>query len=118
MTVDYCNNVKPILDRTCVSNCHGADHTVSGRADFRLDRYETVGAVKGAFEFKDRIDARTKDDSMPPIGDMVSPRPSQEERALLDAWFKGGGLQCDAGSGPADAGSSDAGHADAGDGGA
>src|SRR5207253_2108585 len=74
---DYCKNVKPILDNSCVSNCHGPDHTGSGLS-FRFDVYSLGGNPLGAFEKAMDIKARVTDDSMPPFGSM--PRPTMDER--------------------------------------
>ncbi len=111
---DYCTDAKPILDRTCVSNCHGSDTSGSSQP-YRFDKYsDTKG---GSFEKKERIAARVMSDDMPPSSP-ANPRPTAAERTLLIRWAKKG-VECnDAGSvGPSDAGSGDAGTRDGGDGG-
>ncbi len=110
----YCQDIQPILAATCVSSCHGADHT-NGQPGFRLDYYAADGGEPGAFSKAERIKARASDfKTMPPPG---YPAPSNEERALLARWAVGGAPLCDVGTpdgGSADGGSSDAGTSDAG----
>ncbi len=108
---DYCRDAKPILDRTCVTNCHGTDNSGSG-LPFRLDVYSHPSG--GSFEKALRIRARVTTDDMPPSGP-ANPRPSAAERALVIRWVNTGAKQCnDAGSGPADAGTADGGKPDGG----
>ena len=38
----------PILEKSCVQNCHGTVTAGSGRPDFRLDVYADQGTVPGA----------------------------------------------------------------------
>ena len=111
---DYCVDARPILDRTCVSNCHGADTSGSSQP-YRFDKY--TDPAGGSFEKALRIKARVTVDDMPPSGP-ANPRPTAAERALLIRWVNTGAAFCnDAGStGPRDGGA-DGGKADAGDGG-
>jgi hypothetical protein len=95
---DYCHDVKPILDRSCVSNCHGADTTGSQIDRFRLDFYEAQGSVQGAKEQAANIQKRTAADTMPPPGS-PEPRTNLEERALIKRWVESGTPFClDAGT--------------------
>lgn len=111
---DYCADAKPILDRTCVSNCHGTD-TSGSSLPFRLDKYSDPAG--GSFEKALRIKARVTVDDMPPSGP-ANPRPTAAERALLIRWVNTGATFCnDAGSGPAPDGGTDGGALDGGDGG-
>lgn len=115
---DYCHDAKPILDRTCVSNCHGTDNTAGGGNTFRLDQY-TVPVVGGAFEKAARVKARVTTDDMPPTGPN-NPRPTASERTLLIRWVNTGATNCrssgDGGTG--DGGTGDGGmKVDGGDGG-
>lgn len=90
--VDYCHDVKPILDKSCVSNCHGADTSQSSRSDFRLDGYAFTASVQGAFAFAARIKVRTQEDSMPPVG--ITPRTTQDERLTIANWVAAGAPEC------------------------
>ena len=90
--IDYCHHIKPILDRTCIANCHGADMT-RGTTGFRLDAYEFTDGTPGAFAKADRIRERTADDSMPPVNP-ANPRPDAGERALIGKWISGGRVFC------------------------
>ena len=112
---DYCVDAKPILDRTCVSNCHGSDTTGSSQP-YRFDKYSDPAG--GSFEKALRIKARVTVDDMPPSGP-ANPRPTAAERALLIRWVNTGAAFCnDAGSGGmTDAGTGDGGRPDGGDGG-
>lgn len=126
---DYCHDVKPILDRTCISNCHGLAMDYPGtRQDFRLDYYAPSGANTlpgakakavgaGCVAGVNCIKTRVSDDTMPPAS--ATPRPSSAERSLIIKWVNTGATECnDSGSSPvSDAGTTDAGSADAGDGG-
>jgi len=98
----WCREVQPLLNTYCTSNCHGTDHTRSGRTDFQLDIYESTGSVKGAMEMAPRIEvraARFKD--MPPVG---NPLPTEEERKLLGSWAAGGAPFCNDGGVSTDGG--------------
>ncbi|HYH95229.1 hypothetical protein [Hyalangium sp.] len=97
VTPTYCANVQPILEATCVSSCHGAVTTGSGRTDFRLDYYEAeAGQPRGAKDMAARIKARAFDlRTMPPPG---STAPSDAERAVLGRWAAAGAPFCDGGT--------------------
>ena len=103
---DYCTVAKPILDRTCVSNCHGSDTSGSSQP-FRFDKYSDP--LGGAFEKALRIKDRVTIDDMPPVSP-ANPRPTSAERALLIRWVNTGAAFCN------DAGT-DGGKLDGGDGG-
>lgn len=98
----YCNDIQPILMANCISSCHGADNSSSGRTDFRLDYYEPdAGQPKGAKVMAPRIKQRAVDfQDMPPPG---NPEPTAAERVLLGQWAVGGAPLCDGGT-PADGG--------------
>lgn len=88
----WCQDIRPILEAHCVSACHGATTTGSGRPDFRLDMYEADGEVAGAKLMAPRIHARTVTfRTMPPPG---HPEPTEAERALIDRWAAGGAPAC------------------------
>ena len=88
----WCQDIQPILAASCVSSCHGATTTGSGRTDFRLDLYAQDGGVLGAREMASRIKARAVDQlNMPPPG---NPAPSAAERDLLSRWVLGGAPGC------------------------
>lgn len=93
-TVTYCGDIKPILDRTCVSSCHGQTTTGSGYGNFRLDFFsDPQGALKGAQAMAARIKARTTEGKdMPPAG---STAPTDAERALIGQWVDSGAPQGD-----------------------
>lgn len=93
----YCKEVQPILEASCVSNCHGAVITGSGQTGFRLDYYEAdAGQPKGAKDMAARIKARAFDQrTMPPGG---SPAPTDAERAVLARWATAGAPFCDGGT--------------------
>lgn len=99
---DYCHDIKPILDRSCVSYCHGEENFGSSQTTFRLDVYESVGSVAGAKEKAARIKARTQDPDdplpMPPVGSEVPPL-TPEERSLIARWANADAPYClDAGT--------------------
>lgn len=103
----YCNEVQPLLNTYCTSNCHSADHTRSGQEGFQLDIYESTSAVKGAQEMAPRIQvraARFKD--MPPVG---NPAPTDAERETLGNWAAGGAPLCTDGGVTPDGGVADGG---------
>src|SRR5439155_21909941 len=93
----YCDTVKPILDSTCISNCHGLTPTftvTSGQISFRLDVYSNpAGPQVGAYEKKERIKyraAQLKD--MPPVG--TTPMPTDTQRQQLQQWVDTGAQYC------------------------
>ncbi len=112
--VPFCQ-VKPVLDRTCISNCHGADHTGAvGQEYFRLDVYEgdggaefrlpDGGTVKGAKDMAENIVKRAVVyGNMPPSSPPGLPFPTDAEKALLSRWAAQGapfmvdGGSCDGG---------------------
>ncbi len=95
----WCKDIQPVLAASCVAACHGAVTTGSGRADFRLDVYETVGGVSGAKDMAARVhDRAAVSRSMPPPG---NPMPTEDELALITRWAQGGAPRCD----PTDGGS-------------
>ena len=115
---DYCDDVKPILDRTCLVNCHGVAMDYPGtRKDFRLDYYVLDGGLPGAKVKAVAIKGRVVDDSMPPSG--PSPRPTSAERSLILKWVNTGAGECNdaGGKGGVLDGGSDGGKTDGGDGG-
>ncbi|WP_224249170.1 hypothetical protein [Hyalangium gracile] len=101
----WCADVQPLLTNYCLASCHGAVQTGSGRTDFRLDNYETVGSIKGAREMASRLEVRVvRFKDMPPQG---NPAPSAEERELIGQWALGGTPLCNDGADggtPADGG--------------
>jgi hypothetical protein len=89
----WCQDIQPILLANCVSSCHGADTSGSGRADFRLDVYEADGGTAGAKLMAPRIHARTVVfRTMPPPAHPQ--QPTEEQRALIDRWAAGGAPFC------------------------
>jgi hypothetical protein len=104
----YCGEVEPILKRTCLKNCHGADHsgapgTINDK--FRLDMYISANGIKGALEMSDRVKARASDKSpspMPPEIESVQPTP--EERSIIARWFYNGAPFSSDGGGACDGG--------------
>jgi hypothetical protein len=93
----YCREVQPILAANCTANCHGADTTVSGHPEFRLDYYEPDGGgPNGAKYMAPRIKVRAFDQrTMPPVG---NPAPTNTERAVLGRWAAAGAPFCDGGT--------------------
>jgi hypothetical protein len=93
---DYCHDAKPLLDKYCVSNCHGTDNSGSNGLPFRFDVYSLGGGVFCAFEKAANIKNRVAEKSMPPAG---SPAPTDMEAAVLVRWANTGAAQCfDAGT--------------------
>ncbi len=94
----YCDEVKPILDRTCLDNCHGATHDGSNDGTFRLDMYAQPDGGAGAFARAARVKFRIWDlKNMPPP--ISSSQPTLEERRRVAIWAKRGAPLCaDAGS--------------------
>jgi hypothetical protein len=115
----YCKDVKVVLDRTCLYNCHGVIRADSLRYDFRLDYYEKPGPGCGPLNDGGLPDGGCPDgakavaadiarmtftfQSMPPPC-LTAPGcrefPTQGERRLLDAWVKAGAPWCDDGGTP------------------
>jgi hypothetical protein len=94
----YCAQVRPILEANCVSSCHGADSSGSGRTDFRLDYYEPgAGQPKGAKDMAARIKVRAFDQQTMPPSD---PKPSDAQRAVLARWVTAGAPFCTDGGTP------------------
>ena len=92
-TYDYCHDVKPLLDKSCVANCHGTDTSGSSQVSFRLDAYGfDSGFPLGAFAKASRIRARVQTDDMPPAS--FSPRLSADERAIVTRWVDLGAPDC------------------------
>lgn len=90
----YCRDIKPILDRTCVSSCHGARTDGSGDDSFRLDVWETEEGVRGVKEMVTRIHLRASEyETMPPPD--ASAFPTFRERDLIAQWAKAGAPYCD-----------------------
>jgi hypothetical protein len=90
---DYCRDVKPLLDKSCLANCHGVDTTGSSQPGFRLDFYAfDAGYPLGAFAKAARVRIRVAADDMPPAG--FSPRLSVEERQVVTRWVDLGAPEC------------------------
>ncbi len=90
----YCRDIKPILDRTCVSSCHGERNDGSGETDFRLDVWEQADGGKGVFAMAERIRIRTSEyETMPPPD--ASAFPTFRERDLISQWVKAGAPFCE-----------------------
>lgn len=93
----YCTDIAPIMERTCVANCHGPDTSGSGQTTFRLDYYEMDGGLPGCKAKAARIKYRMSDKKeMPPPG---APMPTDEERAIVSRWVNAGAPLCDGGNG-------------------
>jgi uncharacterized membrane protein len=89
----YCDQIKPILDRTCVLTCHGVDRSDSLNQPFRLDLYVDADGGGGAAALAPRIKVRAFDlATMPPLD--ARPLPTDDERRLLSIWTKRGALFC------------------------
>jgi len=87
----WCNDVQPLMNKTCVASCHGEVNRDSGKKDFRLDRYETVGGVLGAKDKAERIKVRAVEQrSMPPS----APYFSTAEQTVLLRWIAAGTPEC------------------------
>ncbi len=116
--VDYCSGAKPILDKHCVSNCHGQQRDYPGTMSlgFRLDVYKTGTVLPGAFDKATNINLRIQADTMPPTGLMGYTRPSPQEKLVILGWVNAGAPECLDGGGGGDAGMSDGGRTDGGSG--
>ena len=103
----WCKDVAPVVEKHCVSACHGEVTSGSGKPNFRLDRYEDASATqKGAFGMAAELKQRTSiEKTMPPGGGTIT----EEERTLLAAWVDQGAAYCDDGSSPGGGGGVDAG---------
>jgi len=107
----YCGEVKAILDKHCVSNCHGQQRDYPGTMalNFRLDVYQTGTVIPGAFEKAMNINNRIQADTMPPMV-MGYTRATAVEKTVILRWVNSGAPECDGGSMPmGDAGSTDGG---------
>lgn len=90
---DYCRDVKPLLDKSCVANCHGIDTTGSSQPSFRLDQYSFAGGFPlGAFGKAARVRARIADNTMPPAS--YSPQLTAEEQKIVTRWVDLGAPEC------------------------
>lgn len=103
----YCNEVQPLLNAYCTSNCHSGDFSRSGQTGFRLDIYESTSSVMGAKDMAPRIKARASDQrTMPPPS---NPLPTEEEREIIGSWAAGGAPFCTDGGVTPDGGVPDGG---------
>ena len=101
-TLDYCHDAKPVLLRTCISNCHGADHTgAPGEEFFRLDSYRIDGGL-GAYDLRVSIAAQVSAGAMPLPTSM--PQPTATERMTLVGWANSSAPDCVGEDGGTDAG--------------
>ena len=91
------SDISDILVAKCAS-CHASPSAAGAPASFRLDRYDRADAddmLDGAFEKRDRIQARALDtNTMPPSG---SPALTDAEKSTIDNWLKNGAQQTDSG---------------------
>ncbi len=82
------DGVGDLLEREC-GLCHSDPAAFGAPGGFRLDRYNAAdagGGLLGAYEKRDRIDARAvSGTSMPPSGPL-----SDEDRAYLRVWLDAG----------------------------
>ena len=90
---DYCTEVRPILQLSCLGTCHGAQMGYANSPiDFRLDYYQRPApALPGVKARADRVQDRIyvrKD--MPPLTDIVAFAISNDQRALVNKWVKAG----------------------------
>ncbi|MGQ0505537.1 MAG: hypothetical protein ACT4TC_09470 [Myxococcaceae bacterium] len=89
----YCDEVQPILNRTCVSTCHGAVRDGSKDDTFRLDVFAQADGGSGAKAKAARIKLRMTDvRTMPPLLEMT--QPTLEERTTVGRWARRGALLC------------------------
>ncbi len=92
-TAYYCDEVKPILDRTCVSNCHGVSRVGSMDETFQLDVYVQADGGAGAFAKAGRVKYRMADlKNMPPLSS--AEQPTALERRRVGVWAKRGAPFC------------------------
>jgi hypothetical protein len=100
---DYCKDVKPLLDKSCVANCHGTDTTGSSQPAFRLDFYAfDSGFPLGAFAKAARVRVRIAAGDMPPA--TFSPKLTTEEQQIVTRWVDLGAPECFGSQGTPDAG--------------
>jgi hypothetical protein len=92
LSPDWCNDVSPIVMATCVSNCHGTDHSYTGSpTNFRLDLYKVDGGM-GAYDYAADMAVQVQADLMPPIG--IDPAPNTAQRTTIINWANGGAVYC------------------------
>jgi mono/diheme cytochrome c family protein len=94
--VFWCNDVEALMATYCVS-CHGEDRSGSFNAALRLDIYDddttAMPPLPGAFSKAANIKKRASDwKDMPTPGAM--PQPTEEERARIAHWVRGGARRC------------------------
>lgn len=84
-TPTWDNDIGPLVVMECAS-CHGVPATNGAPASFRLDEYDTVDGIPGAFSQAARILARTRTGAgMPPGGNLPD-----TDQALIQSWVDGG----------------------------
>jgi hypothetical protein len=77
---------------SCVSNCHGSDHSYAGSpTNFRLDQYQVDGGT-GAYDEAASMAVQVQVDLMPPVG--IDPSPNAAERQKIIDWANGGAPYC------------------------
>ncbi len=88
---EYCADIRPVLQRTCVLYCHGADNSGSAQSSFRLDQYANLpdGGL-GAAAKSARVKVRTDLDDMPPSSPPGLSHPTLEEREAIGRWATAG----------------------------
>ncbi|MBK7860205.1 MAG: hypothetical protein IPJ65_16645 [Archangiaceae bacterium] len=97
---DYCHDVKPIVDRSCVADCHGPTMTFPGTPkNFRLDVWTTGTVLPGVKDKAFNINDRISKDTMPPSNadPGTYPRPTAAERLTVSKWYSSGATECDDG---------------------
>jgi hypothetical protein len=80
----WTNDVQPLLADHCTL-CHGSPPNRGAPADFRLDVYDDVGSVRGAFSEASTIVHVVNSGAMPPGGAM-----GPNGKALLQLWLTNG----------------------------
>jgi hypothetical protein len=91
---DFCHDTCRVLNRSCVSNCHGTDMSYPGViTNFRLDVFPATPGKFGAGDMAARIKARMDEDTMPPMVAGLA-RPSPDEKTIITRWVNSGAPEC------------------------
>ena len=88
---EWCTDVRPVIQRTCLANCHGVDASYPKTpVDFRLDYFEppTARGLPGVHAKAGDVRSALVEYRMPPAN--FSEQPTSTERFVVSRWVKSG----------------------------